>query len=227
MLHRELIVDASTQTSDSQTYEKDLPQTGVLTGLNIIFKATNGATSNKDSPIEAVVSKIEVIGNGSEVIYSATGRETIALAWSLMGHKPYGIYDETGSAVQVQSYPIFFGRTFEDKSYGLDLSRWDNVKLKITYNLGAVNSVGATGFVSGSASITVVGYRYPAKDGVVPSGYLKTSEIKSFTTAASGDVEVDMPIMHKYRYIMVYCREDGVADGTDITTVKLSLNNDE
>lgn len=36
-----------------------------------------------------------------------------------------------------------------------------------------------------------------------------------------------MPIMHKYRYIMVYCREDGVADGTDITTVKLSLNNDE
>lgn len=225
--NHEYIVEEQQQTSDAQTWEKTLPRTGVLSALEIRVSATNGATSNKDSPIFECVKKIEVIGNGSEVIYSTTGKENIVLNWLKTGRRLPENISEAPNDVQYNTYRILFGRYIGDEQCGLDLSKWRDVTLKITYDLEAVNSTGSTGFVSGSCKISVIAWRAPANMGLSPVGYVKVSEVKTFTSADSGVEEIELPLAHKYIGIGVYAREAGVADGTDITKLELDLNNGE
>jgi len=225
LFQREYIVKEATQTSDSQTYIKELPDTGLVSALLIRVQATNGSTSNKDSPIFLCVSKIEVIGNGSEVIFSATGEEIIKIAHALEGRRPEELLSEAPNDKQFNVFPIFFGRYIGDSEYGLDLAKWTSVDVRITYDLAAVNAVGATGFVSGSTQISIIAFRALAGTYEPPKGYVKMSEIKSFTSAASGIEEIDLPLAHKYADIFVYCYEKGVDDNTDITAVTLDLDN--
>lgn len=220
----EYITKEETQASDSQTYIKELPRNGVISYLDIKFEATNGATSNKDNYIQDVISKIEVIANGSEVLFSATPREIIRLNWLMLGKYPPGKMSEVPNDVQYQHFIIPFGRYPGDTEYGLDLARYNTVDVRITYNLAAVNAVGATGFVSGSAKITIACLR--AREEGKPSvrGLISTRELKTFTTAASGEETVELPIGKRYVGLLVYCREDGVADNTDITKIKIDLD---
>jgi len=220
----EYITKEETQSSDSQTYIKELPRNGVISYLDIKFEATNGATSNKDSYIQDVVSKIEVVANGSEVLFSATPREIIRLQWLKEGKYPPGKMSEEGGVVQYQHFKIPFGRRDGDEEYGLDLAKYNTVDVRITYNLAAVNSVGSTGFVSGSAKITIAALRAREAGKPTVKGLISTRELKTFTTAASGDETVELPIGKKYVGLLVYCREDAVADGTDITKVKIDID---
>jgi len=220
----EYITKEVTQSSDSQTYIKVLPKSGVISTLNIKFEATNGSSGNKDSYIQDVVSKIEVIANGTEVLFSATPREIIRLNWLKRGKYPEGKMTEEPDATQYQHFYIDFGRFEGDEGYGLDLSKYNTVDVRITYNLAAVNAVGASGFVSGSAKITIMALRSKPGTGPAVRGLITTKEIKTFTTAASGEEVVELPIGKRYVGLMVYCREDAVADGTDITRVKVDMD---
>jgi len=225
--NREYILKEKTLPSDAQTYIQELPESGVISRLDVKFAATNGATSNRGNTIQQVVSKIEIIANGSEVLYSATGQEIVRLAWLHSKKYPSSNLDERGGEVQYMTFPIMFGRFLGDEEYGLDLARFTSVDIRITYDLEAVRATGATGFVSGSTVLSIIAYRAPKGQAVAPDKYIRTTEIKTFTSAASGVEIVELPIKYKYRGIGVYCYEAGVADNVDIISVKLDLNKGE
>jgi len=220
----EYITREETESSDSQTWIKDLPTKGGISALVIEFKATNGSTSNRGANIMQIISKIEVIGNGSEVITSLTGQEAVRLAWLKTGRFPPALLSEAPNDVQYQEFPILFGRYPGDTEYGLDLGKWNTVDIRITYDLATVRAVGATGFVSGSTVITVKALRAPPGEVPAYRGWLSTRELKTFTSAASGDEVVQLPIKRPYVGLGVYCYEAGVADNTDITKVKIDLD---
>jgi hypothetical protein len=130
-------------------------------------------------------------------------------------------HSEAASAVQTAVYPILFGRGLNDDNYYLDLSKFTDVELQVAYS----PSIAATAFATGTFTSTVLGLM--TLDGPPGSyhGTLVTRIIENFTSAASGDKVVKPPRNWPIRFLGTRCYEVAIADGTDITTVKLQLNN--
>jgi len=222
-LRREFLENEASQTSDSTTYKLKLPKTGMIPALMLKLKATNGSTSNKNCAIKDVLTRVELIGNGSTPLFSLTGDELDRYTWKFLKKRPSELLSEANDAVQYQTFYLMFGRALDDKDYGLDLSKWNDLELKIQYNLAAVNAVGASGFVSGSFNVTCIAYRYPQSASVIPRGYIKTTEIVQPTDTASGEKRYELPIANKLLEIGLYCREDAIADDTDVTKFNIEL----
>ena len=226
-LRREYVEKSTTLTSDSQTVVVDLGKNGVISQTDLIFRATNGATSNKASPIQEVVSKVEVVADGSFIIKSFSPKEIQALVHFDSGNRPAENMDEQASAVQFAHLPIQFGRFKGDNQLGLNLANYTKVELKITYNLATINAVGATGFVSGTTTIDVINNKWPSGQAPAVRGYVRSRTIESFTTVASGDKKIELPLAYPMRRAMVRCFESGINDGVDITDVVMDVNDGE
>lgn len=210
-----------TQSSNTATKIHTLPKSGVISALQVEFRATNGATSNRGAEINRIVERIEVFANGSTVITSLTGQEATRLAWLKTGRFPSALLSEAPDDVQFIMLPIFFGRFHGDKDWALDLSKFNSVDVRVTYDLAEIRAVGATGFVTGTANISIMSLKATPPAGFTPRGYLSSREIQTFTSAASGDEVVDLPIGRPYIGVGVFAFEAAIADDVDITRVQL------
>ena len=218
-----VLLAGEVQSSDDATKILKLPLSNVLHTLWLKTEITNGSTSAQDLDITDVIDKVEVIANGSEVIVSLNATDLELLGLLALGHWVPEIANEAGGATQMAMYPILFGRDIFDPNYWLPCSKFADLELKIQYS----PSISATAFATGTTTFTVVGLMTMGGDPGAYKGTLKTSTVYSFTTAASGDEVIDLPKRNLYRRILVSCYEAGVADGTDITHVKLDVNNGE
>lgn len=227
MLRREFLENEAAQTADAATYRLELPEDGMLSALMLKITATNGATNNLNSMIKDAITRVEVIGNGSTVIHSYTGEELDRLTWRFLKKRGVELSSEDLDIVQFQTFMVPFGRFIGDKVYGLDLRKWNDVELRIQYNLVAPNAVGANGYVTGTFNVTVVSYRYPATANVIPRAYLRTTEFVQPTDAASGERRYEMPLQHKYVELALFVREDAIADDQDVTAIRIELDSGE
>jgi hypothetical protein len=198
---RELLRDAVSMTF-GQTYELDLPKAGQLGSLVLYITST----SNGYSFLGAVpkwrlidyISKIEVIGDGSEVIKSFDGLEALAEAFYDDGQEPPGMWRTYSSTPQRQWIPIHFGRKLMDEIYGLDLSRFNQVTLKIT------NDATSTEF---STDIKVTVFAYWLRDALGPfSGYFRDEVWKSWLPVAAATEYSELPIALPIRRILLEAR---------------------
>jgi len=217
------LLDAEVQSSDDATKIVKLPLSNVLHTLWVKVACTTGSTNCQDQDIDNVVDKIEVIGNGSEVLFSMTPQEI--RRWALLDYKnPIAEYvDERASKVMYAVYPILFGRYEDDPNYWLPCDRFTDLELRIKYSPTIANTAWATGTVT----ITVMALMTMGGPPGEYRGTLRKTTIYDWTTAASGDEVINLPRRLLWRRLMVYCYEAGVAEGVDINRVKLSLNNDE
>jgi len=224
MRPRDLVIEYWKSLNDSGTETIDLNFTDPCTELLIGFAATNHSTApNTGSPPSKCVSKIEIV-DGSDVLYSLSG--TLAQANFLYdtGKLPMRELSEWDSADQIDYFPIRFGRWLYDKDLAFNPRAFNNPQLKITWNLAAVNSVGANGYATGSAQLMVTARLM--EEAPAPAGFLMTKDIYDFTTAASGDERVELPTDWPYRRIMVRQYESGVGINSTISDHKLSVDAD-
>src|SRR3990167_4004778 len=131
---RELLRDAHVMTFN-ETYELDLPKSGMLGSLALYIRSAANAgalTSLYKRLLIDYISKIEVIGDGSEVIKSFDGRQAIANAFYDDEVEALGKWGNYSGVTHRQLIPIHFGRRFYDEIYGLDLSRFDQVTTGVT-----------------------------------------------------------------------------------------------
>jgi len=217
------LLDSEVQSSDDATKILKLPLSNVIHTLYVKAECTNGATNNQDVSIDDVIDKIEVIGNGSEVIYSLTPQE--ARLWGLLdfGQPITEIVDEAGGAKMQAVYPIMFGFKEWDENFWLPCSKFTDLELRVKYS----PTIGATDWASGTVTLTVIALMTMGGDPGPYNGTLRKTTVYDFTTAASGDEVIDLPRRLLYNRGMIYCYEAGIEDGVDITKVKFSLNNDE
>lgn len=217
------VVDDYTLPSDDAVYQKVLPSRGVVTQLDIEFRATNGATSNIANPLFGCINRIEIVGDGTDKILSLPGDVLFKYLTVVNGKYPEGVYSEVGGTQQRLRLSIPFGRFYGDETYGLKLDRYSEVRVDVDYDLEAVRACGATGYVSGSGQIDMVAHMTLPGETIGVSGCRRCIDRKSFTTAASGE-EDWIPVQdYPYTAIGVYCRESGVADGVDITDIELDM----
>ena len=221
---RRYILKQHTLASDSATYTVDLPESNKLSALLLKLAWTNGTTNNQGRGLPAEIDKVEVIADGSFEIVSLTGWQLYKMAHFAFGRPPTQVRTQVGSAVQQVILPILFGRYIGDPEYYLDCSLFTSLELKITYS----PTISATvGFATGTGVLDVVGHMYMGGAPGPQMGYLKTTQKYSFTSVASGDEEIELPRAHPYRSIMVRAFESGIADGVDVTELKLEVNDGE
>lgn len=234
----DLLLDAEAQSSDSTTKIIDLPRDGHIAMVDLLLKATNGATSNTAYGVAGTagkammdtVTKLEIIANGSKTILSVTSVEDlIAEAIRITSKIPARDLQEGASDVQSIHVPIYFGRFIDDKLMMIPNGAFqggnffDSLQLKITYDLG---TIAATRFATGTFTISASVKKLV--DGSDPAGKLiKTFQHKDdYTTVASGVKPINLtygPALFM-RSIQVYCYEAGIAEDVDITKMVVEYN---
>lgn len=218
------VIDAlTTHTSDDTTYRVKLPSSGVLHSIVLRTLCTNGSTSNQGLGMTDAVDSIKVIANGSRVLFSLEPETIKMLHYYNEGTPINESLDESASTEQSAEYVIPFGRNLYDSDFWLPCQQFTDLELQIAYS----PTIAATSFATGTFKSQVLGLMTL---GGTPGGYagtLVSRIIENFTSTASGDKTIDMPRNYPWRALFVRAYEAAVADGTNLTNVKLSLNNDE
>jgi len=211
--------------SNAATQRITLPRIGVLSGLDVRLAWTNDVTGGGAQDILDTVTQIQVIANGSQVLFAMPGNVLARIMHMHLQRPVPQLRNDNPNVVQYASFPVLFGRFWGDPDYALDLSRYTDVELRITY-APTIDTGGHTMFLTGGGVLDVVALM--SMEGP-PNGaglrYLRRTTVNNFTTAAAGIQVVQIPRNSPIRTIYVDCYEVGIADGVDITQLEVSLDN--
>lgn len=209
--------------SDAQTEVFDLPKKGIISNLIIETYAISGSTK-ANIMSQDIISKVEVIGNGSTVIQSLSGKEIQASqAWD---DGQLSVDKEMSPSGGCYGYfDIRFGRYPGDQKYALDCSKWDSLELKITYNLAAGGTLGTTGYTTATGKLTIYGLYSPDGAGLSPVGYLKKAQKKIYTTSAGGSQDLELPTDYPFRRLILLITTNGYLPYQAFQYVTININN--
>lgn len=223
--YRDVYLEQGKTLADSGTHTIDISPVDPISELLVNIWAKNGATSNKDAPIPRIITKIEVI-DGADVLFSMDGRTAHALYYYMTGNRPQIAIREEGGLSQSCNIPLLFGRWLWDPQFALDPTRFRNLQLKVSWNLAAVRAVGATGFLTGNAQLSVIAKVMEGLE-TPPAAFMMSKNHYSWTTAASGDERIALPSDYPYALIMLRAWESGVSMTDSVTNLKLNIDFDK
>jgi hypothetical protein len=147
------------------------------------------------------ISKIEIIGNGSEIIKSVNGRIGKYLAWlDGGGGAPDKAHNYATSTKRHHSV-INFGRRLFDPDFGLDLGRWGSVEIKLT------NDAAAAQFTS-APSVDIICYWLREGSPSQFNGYFRTEQWREWTTVAAEKKYLELPLQHSLRRLILQTDPD-------------------
>lgn len=217
---RQLLLDQETQASDAATRRIPLPAEGGLSGLELRTRITNGSTAGEESIMEAL-DTIEVVADGSNVLFALEAAELARLNWFVDGRFPPSCRNEAADGVQELTLPILFGRFLGDPEFYLDLAQYRRVELRIEYS----PTIAVTSFAAGTTEFHIPMWISPPDAMPGPRrGWLRTTQVYNFLSVLAGQERIELARLHPYYDIMVYAREAGIDDGVDITVAEIQIN---
>lgn len=221
MRFRDDVLTLSHDMGTSGTVAFNLDYSDPISAIVLGFSATNGASGNKNNPVEANVTSIDIV-DGSDVLWSLNGQVTYGYYAQEYGKQNNQYYSGALNDGQWVVLTIPFGRYLFDQEYAFNPRAHRNPQLKITFDEATIRAAGATGFVTDSFTCTV--QCVLMEDVAAPRGFLMCKDISDFTTVASGDVQIDMPTDYPYRQLMLRVYERGTWFGSNVTNLKLSCD---
>lgn len=219
-IRRRRILSRSSMGIDSGTYPLRLPRSSPLLGLWVIVEMTNGATSTKDQSVYDEIDNISVRVNGSRVIYSLTGQQARLWTHVMMKKRPNYIRDETPAVVQSALIYIPFSLGRWDMNHYFNPSAYSDLELLITIS----PTIASTGFATGGNYVTVYADLWEEGTPGVNEGFLRIVEQYAFTSLASGDTQIELPLGNPYLAMGIYALESGVSPETNISQLELDVN---
>jgi hypothetical protein len=210
--------------TDSGVIVSQLNVRDPITTLYFEIRATNGATSNKGNPIPTNVQAIELL-DGANVLFSLTGPQAFAYGCYKAYHVPYMMVDEGPGSVQTLAFHYFFGRWPGDTAYALDPSKFDNLQLRLTWNLATTRAVGAAGFATGTGLYTIMA---DVMEGApTPQAMLSTKQHYQFVTVNGATNYIDLPVDRRLRSILIRSAANLWGGFPGIGNVKLTADQDK
>jgi len=179
-------------------YVLELPKSGLLSSLLLRIsgaQASDAFLTSADWRIVDKISKIELIGDGATVIMSLTGYEAQALAVWDQGVFPQHDWRSYATNTQREHFLLNLGRWYKDTGFGLDLSAFKTVELKIT-------NVATTSHFSDLTVSVLAAYVRDAGAGIF-RGYMRKEEWRSWTTAQNETKYNSLPVDYLIRRIVV------------------------
>jgi len=214
----EYITNGVTESSDSQTLIEDLPNNEVISMLMLELRVTNTSTVNNLRSILDVVSKIEVIADGTKTLFSATPEVASYAAFVKQNGKvPDHRFFDGASAVSRLHLPIYFGRWPWDEEYMLDTSQYRDVQLHLTYSLNTTYE--ATGTFQHTITFWRPLERLPVR------GFIRHRRVKLETTSATAQtITHDLPTTLPWYLVGVRVDDVDQDINTDLSKIDLNIN---
>ena len=153
--------------SDDDTDNIDLPSEGIISKMEIEISNTNAAAIEDvgQRRLAEHITNVSLMGDTNDIIHDLNGFQSRYFAMDTEGKIPPEEFRGYNDAVQNTTIPIYFGRSARDKDFGLDLSKWTNVKLSIT------NDFEATRFVADGGQLSAR-FLWTFDPEITPAGYL-------------------------------------------------------
>ena len=223
MRWRDVVLRENHTLADTGTVITDINIVDPITAILIKVENQNGATSCQDVRVHEDIDKIELV-DGSEVIFSMSMKEAMALNFYETGKLPYFLWTEAAAAIQYDTCWIFFGKKLGDKLLYLDPKRFKNLTLKITHSF----TVSATaGFEAGKGKLTIIAKVAEAGVPEAPAGLKMSKNIYSWSTAGDGDERVEFPVDYDHIGFMLRVFATTVGMEEHISRVKITVDEDK
>jgi len=217
---RDVYLAKADSVSDSQSKTYLIPPGLKIQNIRVKYAATNGGTSNTVGKLNGMVSKLELV-DGSDIWASCSMQETQALNCfngSQFNHDLPKKILSAGAAVVVSEEAVMnFGRWIGDRDYYLDTSKLKNPLLRLTHAL----TISATaGFATGTGQVSVV-LRVIDSNPPPYKGCVMSKELKSVSTAASGDDQTVLPLDWPYMGLLIGALKTTILPDAVLTNMKL------
>lgn len=201
--HKDLTLTAAKQDSF------DIPEGGVIDSIIPLVRSLNSADAQAQlyTYIFHHLTAIELIANGKTPLFSLTGDQLLARYFHDHGKLPPSTLESYGNAESFIMLPMYFGRHLKDPDYGLDASKFSDLKLKIT------NDVTSTLFQTDSLQLDV-DILYHEDQPSIPSKYMLPYEYEAYTPESdTASKRIELPDRRPMRKIWITMDRD-CADAT-------------
>jgi len=180
------------------------------------YMATSGSPTAHPA---GCITKIELV-DGSDVLFSLTGKEAQAADWYHRMQEPANVLQYPPTLYGTEMFLMNFGRFLWDPLYAFDPRKFTNPQLKITIDVDGGGTNVTTGY------LTVLAHLFDEK-AVEPTGFFMHKEIKDYALAASAHEYTDLPNDYPYRKLFARIQKYGTGPEDCFSTVKLSEDNDK
>jgi hypothetical protein len=218
MFYRNAKILANESLSASGTKVIDITLQDIISRISLDIYGVNNGTTHTAHPAE-MVSTIELV-DGSDVLFSLSGAEALALDYYQSRRSPFVINNYQDDEYCRCIYNLNFGRKLYDKLLALDPAKFRNLQLKVTYDRDGGGSSPDEG------GICVVADVFDQK-AIAPIGFISPKEIVSYTMAASANEYIDMPVDLNMRSVMLLCKDSDGGTPIKYNEIKLSEDNDK
>jgi hypothetical protein len=219
MKYREIEVFAAKDLGAAGVETIDLDMVDPLTVMYLRFSSKTVTVSDMLASHVSCLSKIELV-DGSDVLFSLTGEQAQALAFTMTGVMPLNELNVVVGQYATSIVPIYFGAYLFDPEMAFDPKRFKSPQLKITWDEDAWN----TSVVVNSFKVVATAFD---EQQITPKGFLMSKEVKSFTPVASSYEYTDMPTDYPYRLLMLQATSTDKTPCEVIDKVKLSEEHDK
>lgn len=189
-----------------------------ISRIMVCFRAQNGSNDMDDHPA-ANLTKIELV-DGSDVLYSLSGKEGQALNFYNRKERPYSYIDNHNDHWNSVAVGIDFGRWLYDPVLALDPRKFHNLQLKITFDEDVCEVDADHNYLE------VYAHLFDEKT-ISPMGFLVSKEIKSYGVTADTYEYTDIPTDQILRGLFVNTIKNGYTWTTHIAELRLSEDNDK
>jgi len=217
VIRPKVLVDHEYVTQTSYTIDLDLPTTGLLSSLFLKVTAKTVATGDCPSPwIKYLISSVSVNQAGQAALNAAPPEVFQADYYYKTGKMPQRGYQRPGGdgLVVDEIVPILFGEKPVDPEHYIDLSRLNDPKLSVTYNLATTDHAGSTIWdTSYYPRFTVFANLFQGPGLPASAGYHSLRQIESYTPINSEKRMIELkgrrPIRRLYiQYDAKDCNEE-------------------
>ena len=209
---------AAESIATAGTRNVDLNIDDPISRITVQVRLVNNGSTPTAHPA-AAISLIEV-SDGSDLLFSLSGKECSALNFYDKGYLPFSLVAGENNIYNTVEFHLDFGRYLWDKQLALDPKRFNNLQIKVTHNKASGGSSPDAG------TLAVIAHVFD-NGSVSPSGFLMSKRVYSYALAASGQERIVLPADYDYRKILFGSLSAGNSPTSQISKVKLSVDNDK
>jgi len=204
------VIDDEYESQSSYTIDLKLPTSGILSSLMLMVKARTATTGDCSGPwIKYLISKISINQAGQQALNAAPPEVFQADAYYKTGKMPRRGYEVMGGAASevIEEVPILFGDKLNDMYHTIDLSKLNDPKLSITYDLASTGPFGETVWdTTYYPRFSVIAHLLQGAGVPGSLGYHSLRTIESYTPSNSEKKKIELKGKRPIKRI--YCQLD-------------------